>query len=118
MFRKRGYEATRIDDIVQTLENSQPTFFRYFPTKDAVLREVGERGYACICERLRSELSSKAVTGERVRRLYGTSAREGGARPELGREVGVWGASAHVGDSCRAGGAEAADSVLREILTR
>ena len=48
MFRKRGYEATRIDDIVQTLEISQPTFFRYFPTKDAVLREVGERGYACI----------------------------------------------------------------------
>jgi len=64
MFRKRGYETTRIDDIVQTLEISQPTFFRYFPTKDAVLREVGERGYACICERLRSELSSKAGTNE------------------------------------------------------
>src|SRR5271165_3792100 len=70
LFRKQGYEATRIDDIVQSLEISQPTFFRYFPTKDAVLREVGEGGYACICERLRCELSSKAGTGERLRRLY------------------------------------------------
>src|SRR4029077_5830775 len=36
LFRQRGYENTRIDDIVQTLEISQPTFFRYFPSKDAV----------------------------------------------------------------------------------
>src|SRR5208283_5377305 len=43
LFRKHGYEETRIDDIVQILEISQPTFFRYFPTKDAVLREVGRR---------------------------------------------------------------------------
>src|ERR1700689_4774550 len=76
LFRKRGYQATRIDDIVQVLEISQPTFFRYFPSKDAVLREVGERGYACICERLRSELSSKERTGDRLRRLYVTMARE------------------------------------------
>ena len=33
LFRKQGYEATRIDDIVQVLEISQPTFFRYFPAK-------------------------------------------------------------------------------------
>src|ERR1700684_1941398 len=69
LFRKHGYEETRIDDIVQVLEISQPTFFRYFPSKDAVLRVVGERGYACICDRLRSELSSKADTAERLRRL-------------------------------------------------
>ena len=56
LFRRHGYEATRVEDIVQILEISQPTFFRYFPSKDAVLREVGERGYACICERLRTEL--------------------------------------------------------------
>ena len=33
LFRQRGYEKTRIDDIVHTLEISQPTFFRYFPAK-------------------------------------------------------------------------------------
>jgi AcrR family transcriptional regulator len=52
LFRKRGYEKTRIYDIVQLLEISQPTFFRYFPTKDAVLGEVGRRGFACITEHL------------------------------------------------------------------
>src|SRR5580693_4545052 len=44
LFRKRGFENTRIEDIVRVLEVSQPTFFRYFSSKDAVLREVGERG--------------------------------------------------------------------------
>src|SRR5499425_1158620 len=76
LFRKYGYENTRIDDIVQALEISQPTFFRYFPSKDAVLRQVGERGYACICERLQSELSTKAATADRLRRLYLSMARE------------------------------------------
>src|SRR5690349_22832854 len=56
LFRKRGYEKTRIDDIVQSLEISQPTFFRYFPSKDAVLGEVGRRGFACITDHLRNEL--------------------------------------------------------------
>src|SRR5258707_8949838 len=82
LFRKQGYEATRIDDIVQVLEISQPTFFRYFPSKDAVLREVGERGFACICDRLRSELSSHGHTNQRLRRLYVTMAGESDTVPQ------------------------------------
>src|SRR5580704_3096923 len=92
LFRKHGYENTRIDDIVHTLEISQPTFFRYFPSKDAVLREVGEHGYACICERLRSELSSKARTDERLRRLYLSMAREVEADRQLWQAVVLSGA--------------------------
>ena len=92
LFRKHGYENTRIDDIVHMLEISQPTFFRYFPSKDAVLREVGERGFACICERLRSELSSKAGTGERLRRLYVTLAREVESDRQLWQAVVLSGA--------------------------
>ena len=76
LFRKRGYENTRVDDIVQILEISQPTFFRYFPSKDAVLREVGRRGFACIKEHLETELSSGATTTERLRRMYQHMARE------------------------------------------
>src|SRR5580658_5836892 len=62
LFRERGYENTRIDDIVELLEISQPTFFRYFPSKDAVLRDVGRRGFDCIRQHLETELSSKAST--------------------------------------------------------
>jgi AcrR family transcriptional regulator len=118
MFRKRGYETTRIDDIVQTLEISQPTFFRYFPTKDAVLREVGERGYACICERLRSELSSKAGTNERLQRLYVTMAREVEADRKLWQAVVLSGAMDPVRSAELRGHEEAAVSLLREILAQ
>jgi AcrR family transcriptional regulator len=118
LFRKHGYERTRIDDVVQALEISQPTFFRYFPSKDAVLREVGERGYACICERLRSELSSKAGTGERLRRLYVTMAQEVEANRQLWQAVVLSGAMDPVRSAELRGHEEAAVSLLREILTQ
>src|SRR5271168_3838251 len=114
LFRKRGYDSTRIDDIVQILEISQPTFFRYFPSKGAVLREVGERGYACICERLRSELSSKAQTNERLRRLYITMAREVEADRQLWQAVVLSGAMDPVRSAQLRGHEEAAMSLLRE----
>ena len=40
LFKERGYNETRVADIVAALEISQPTFFRYFPSKDAVLKEM------------------------------------------------------------------------------
>jgi AcrR family transcriptional regulator len=118
LFRKHGYEHTRIDDIVQMLEISQPTFFRYFPSKDAVLREVGERGYACICERLRSELSSQAATSERLRRLYVTMAREVESDRQLWQAAVLSGAMDPVRSADLRGHEEAAVGLLREILTQ
>ncbi len=118
LFRKHGYEATRIDDIVQVLEISQPTFFRYFPSKDVVLREVGERGYACTCERLRSELSSQARTNERLRRLYVSMAREVESDRKLWQAVVLSGAMDPVRSAELRGHEEAAVNLLREILTQ
>src|SRR3979411_1256387 len=69
LFRQRGYQNTRIDDIVQTLEISQPTFFRYFPSKDAVLREVGRRAFARQAESLRDELAVTAPTEQLLGRF-------------------------------------------------
>ncbi len=118
LFRKHGYEHTRIDDIVHVLEISQPTFFRYFPSKDAVLRVVGERGYACICDRLRSELSSTANTSERLRRLYVTMAREVEGDRKLWQAVVLSGAMDPVRSAELRDHEEAAASLLREILTQ
>src|ERR1700730_4234486 len=92
LFRKQGYEKTRIDDIVKILEISQPTFFRYFPSKDAVLRDVGKRGFECIAERLKSELSIKANTAERLHRLYHAMALEAEADRPLWKAVVLSGA--------------------------
>ena len=40
LFRERGYEKTTVEEIVRRVEISQPTFYNYFGSKDAVLREV------------------------------------------------------------------------------
>ena len=116
LFRKRGFENTRIDDIVRALEISQPTFFRYFSSKDAVLREVGERGFACIRDRLRSELSTDASTAERLRRLYVSMAKEVEADRSLWQAVVLSGAMDPVRCSNMRGHEEATVSLLREIL--
>lgn len=116
LFRKRGYENTRVDDIVQVLEISQPTFFRYFPSKDAVLREVGRRGFACIKEHLETELSSDATTAERLRRMYEGMAREVESDRPLWRAVVLSGAMDPVRSPEIRRPEEIAVSLLRDIL--
>jgi len=116
LFRQRGYEKTRIDDIVQTLEISQPTFFRYFPTKDAVLYEVGNRGYSCITEKLKMELSSDASTADRLRRLYSEFAHEVEANRWLWQAVVLSGAMDPVRSPQMRGQEKIAASLLQEIL--
>ena len=116
LFRKRGYENTRIEDIVQILEISQPTFFRYFPSKDAVLREVGRRGFSCIKEHLESELSSDATTVQRLRRMYEGMAREVESDRPLWRAVVLSGAMDPVRSPEMRRPEEVAVSLLRGIL--
>src|SRR5580704_5988423 len=116
LFRARGYEDTRVEDIVQALEISQPTFFRYFPTKDAVLCEVGNRGYSCITEKLKHELSSDASTADRLRRLYSEFAHEVEANRWLWRAVVLSGAMDPVRSPQMRGQEKIAASLLQEIL--
>lgn len=118
LFRKQGYEKTRVDDIVKILEISQPTFFRYFPSKDAVLRDVGQRGFECIAERLKSELSTKASTADRLRRLYHSLACEAESDRPLWQAVVLSGAM----DAVRSPEVRGAECIvaglLREILAQ
>jgi len=116
LFRKHGYENTRVDDIVQILEISQPTFFRYFPSKDAVLREVGRRGFACIKEHLETELSSQASTAERLREMYHEMAQEVESDRPLWRAVVLSGAMDPVRSPEMRQPEEIAVGLLREIL--
>jgi AcrR family transcriptional regulator len=118
MFRKRGYEKTRIDDIVHALEISQPTFFRYFPSKDAVLGEVGRRGFACITDHLRKEISSEATTAEHLRRLYQELARYAEADRPLWEAVILSGAMDPVRSPNMRESKECALGLLREILAQ
>ena len=116
LFRAKGYENTRVEDVVQVLEISQPTFFRYFPTKDAVLYEVGNRGYSCITEKLKMELSSDASTADRLRRLYSEFAHEVEANRWLWQAVVLSGAMDPVRSPQMRGQEKIAVSLLQEIL--
>ena len=118
LFRKKGYEKTRVDDIVRILEISQPTFFRYFPSKDAVLRDVGQRGFECIAERLKSELSNNASTADRLRRMYHAMACEAEADRPLWQAVVLSGAMDAVRSPEVRGAECVAAELLREILAQ
>lgn len=37
LFRERGYDNTRIQDIIERIPISEATFFNYFPAKDTRL---------------------------------------------------------------------------------
>lgn len=55
LFRTRGYEQVTVDDIARAAEISQPTFYNYFPSKDALLRDFAMTGGRHALEALASE---------------------------------------------------------------
>src|SRR5262249_34112608 len=101
---------------VQILEINQPTFFRYFPSKNAVLREVGRRGFNCIKEHLETELSSDVTTAERLRQMYGGMAREVESDRPLWRAMVLSNAMDPVRSPEMQRPEEIAVSLLKEIL--
>jgi AcrR family transcriptional regulator len=43
LFRRQGFDETRVEDITQAAGVAKGTFFNYFPTKEDVLLYIGER---------------------------------------------------------------------------
>lgn len=43
LFRTRGFDETRVEEITQAAGVAKGTFFNYFPTKEAVLLYISER---------------------------------------------------------------------------
>jgi AcrR family transcriptional regulator len=91
LFRKRGYEETRVRDIVDRLRISEVTFFNYFPTKDAVImafavemlefsiasvkREV-ERQDCSVPDRIRSVIRQWATSWDSDPEFHGLVAKQ------------------------------------------
>ena len=69
LFRERGFEATRVQDIARPLELSDATFFNYFATKDAVLTEWLRD---CVADAVREAAQSRP---DRVRSVVRGAAR-------------------------------------------
>lgn len=70
LFRERGFEATRIKDVIDRVGVSEATFFNYFPTKDAVLHHSAAQSkqfYGVFLQHLSARSDEPAV--ERLREL-------------------------------------------------
>jgi AcrR family transcriptional regulator len=67
LFRERGFDATTVDAIAAEADVSRTTFFRYYPTKEAVVfgrsQEIGEVFRRWIGERPRQENPLEAFEG-------------------------------------------------------
>lgn len=46
LFKRQGFEETRVEEITQAAGVAKGTFFNYFPTKEDVLLYIGERHIA------------------------------------------------------------------------
>jgi len=72
VIRERGYEKTTIDDIVRRVDVSQPTFYKYYASKDAILREHALSGFGAL---LSGEFARGGTVAERLRRSLRAIAR-------------------------------------------
>ena len=91
LFRKRGYEETRIRDIVERLRISEVTFFNYFSSKDALImafavemleysiasvkREL-ERRDSSVPDRIRSLMRQWATSWDEDPEFHGLVAKQ------------------------------------------
>lgn len=78
---ERGYGRVTVDDIAEGAEISQPTFYKYYPSKDAILMEYAMHGFGDmlhrmadtpgpVVERLRSYFSEIAAQVTTDRHLW------------------------------------------------
>jgi len=109
-FRTRGYAATRVADIVQALEISQPTFFRYYPSKDAVLKDALALIFGNLSTRLVETQEEGLSVEETLKIGYGQLAELVEKEKALTRAIGVSGAAIPWFGGERLG-------VLRDLIT-
>lgn len=78
LFERHGFDATTIDDIAASADVSRRTFFRYFPTKEAVVFPNNQARL----DRFREELTARGGGFEAVRHACLSAAREFAAHRE------------------------------------
>lgn len=62
MFRERGFDQTRVQDIVEAVGVSPATFFNYFASKDAILEAQAEQATDLYAALLRHEVARDEAT--------------------------------------------------------
>jgi len=84
LFRKKGYEETRIRDIAERLRISEVTFFNYFPTKDALIAAFAVEMLDFSIDSVKREVERRDCSvPERIRSLMRQWARSWDSDPEF-----------------------------------
>jgi AcrR family transcriptional regulator len=86
LVRERGYEGATIDEIVARVDVSQPTFYKYYPSKDAILREHALVGFGAL---LADVLARPGTVVEKMRHYFGAVARQMEADKKLWYAIAV-----------------------------
>jgi AcrR family transcriptional regulator len=113
LMRERGYERTTIDEIVRRVEVSQPTFYKYYSSKDAILREHALTGFAGLFEQ---ELARSGSIVERVRRCLRAVAEQISTDQKLWYAIAVSNAYNPIRDPELLASHEATTRVLEAVI--
>lgn len=87
LIRERGYEQTTIEEVVRRVEVSQPTFYNYFSSKDAVLGALAHQVLETWSASVEAEAKSAATAEAKLRRLYRAQAKWMAADKPLWRAI-------------------------------
>jgi AcrR family transcriptional regulator len=83
LFRERGYDDTRVRDIIDRVRISEATFFNYFPDKASVLQEFALGQVEHYGALLGEELGRNESVPDRIRHMMGVMAQAIAADREL-----------------------------------
>lgn len=75
LYRQHGHEGTTVDEICRRAEISQPTFYKYYPSKEAILTERATRGWGELLQQTLAATDS-ATLQARLSRYFGTIAEQ------------------------------------------
>ena len=87
LFARDGYDVTTVEKIAAASDIAQATFFNHFPSKEDVLREVGQDVFSRFRRLVEEQLARRVATRERLAGFAARSAELVRRAPEMTRRV-------------------------------
>jgi len=115
LFRDLGLERTTVDEICRRVEISQPTFYKYFPSKEAILAEHAMVGWG---ELLRAALDARGSLEARLRACFAAIAARMTEDWRLWHVIAVSGAYNPVRDPALLQSTDAGTRALERMLAQ
>jgi len=75
LFKEKGFDNTSVDEITGAAGIGKGTFFNYFPTKEALLREFGKQKEELVYVLVKAELEKSISTKEKIKNILVLAAK-------------------------------------------